>query len=155
MSVVLDAVTVEADGPSGPAVLLDAVSCVLDRAGLRMEDLAAVEIVEAFAAQALAALDELGLAAPGRGLGAPGTGTGAPGLGPGPHVPGPEADGVDARVNARGGALALGHPWGASGAVALVRLWHRLLETPVGSVGVATCAIGGGMGAAMLLERAA
>lgn len=93
--------------------------------GIGTRDLHAVEIVEAFASQTLATVDALGLA--------------------------PRGD-VDPRVNAWGGALALGHPWGASGAVGLVRLMHRLRHEGRGSLGLTTCAIGGGMGATMILE---
>jgi acetyl-CoA acetyltransferase len=80
--------------------------------------------VEAFAAQSLAVQGRLGLADD------------------------------DARVCADGGALALGHPWGASGAVALVRLFSRLVraEHPAGSIGVAAASVGGGMGIAMVVE---
>ncbi|GAA3071415.1 thiolase family protein [Actinocorallia glomerata] len=104
-----------------------AVRAVLAQAGAVVADLAALEVVEAYASQALATLDDLGL-----------------------------TDGareVDPRVNAAGGALALGHPWGASGTMVLVRLLHRLLESPPGALGVAACAVAGGMGAAMLVER--
>jgi acetyl-CoA C-acetyltransferase len=104
-----------------------AVNRVLERAGVSLDDIAAFEIVEAFAAQTLAVLDELGLARPGF---------------------------VDLRVCAGGGALALGHPWGASGAVSVVRLFTRLVRegAPAGSLGIATAAIGGGMGVAALFE---
>ncbi|WP_129658401.1 thiolase family protein [Rothia uropygialis] len=97
----------------------------LNRAGLRIDDLQAIEVVEAFAAQSLAVLDGLGIAHHGE---------------------------IDPRVNTWGGALALGHPWGASGAVGLVRLLHRLRHEGPGSRGLTTCAIGGGMGATMILE---
>lgn len=118
-----------AGDPALPGILpAAALREVLDRAGTTLDALAAVEIVEAFAAQALAVLDELDLA---------------------------EGFNLDPRVNAKGGALALGHPWGASGALAVVRLHHRLLREPVGAVGVAACAIGGGMGSAVILERVA
>lgn len=103
-----------------------AVRAALDQAGVSLEQVRAVEVVEAYAAQVLAVLDELGLA---------------------------EGRHVDPRVNAAGGALALGHPWGASGALAVVRLMHRLDGLPPGSLGVAACAIAGGMGAAVVLER--
>lgn len=57
-------------------------------------------------------------------------------------------------VCADGGALAYGHPWGASGAILVVRLLHRLLREPGGSgLGLAACAIGGGQGIALLVER--
>jgi acetyl-CoA C-acetyltransferase len=60
----------------------------------------------------------------------------------------------DPRVCADGGALALGHPWGASGAVAVVRLFSRLIRggAPAGTVGVAAASVGGGMGVALVVE---
>ena len=104
-----------------------AVNGVLAAAGVSLDDIAAFEIVEAFAAQTLAVLDSLGLAAD---------------------------DFVDPRVCSGGGALALGHPWGASGAVSVVRLFTRLVRegAPAGSLGIATAAVGGGMGVAVLFE---
>ena len=65
-------------------------------------------------------------------------------------------DDADPRVCADGGALALGHPWGASGAVAVVRLFSRLVRhgAPAGTIGVAAASIGGGMGIALVLEVA-
>ncbi|MBX6382643.1 MAG: thiolase family protein [Microbispora sp.] len=102
-----------------------AVRRVLGRAGVDMESVAAVEIVEAFAAQVLAVTDALGL----------------------------DPLGADSgRVCADGGALALGHPWGASGAVVVTRLFHRLLGTPPGTLGLAAVAVGGGLGIAALFE---
>lgn len=104
-----------------------AVRRVLERAGADLARVAAVEIVEAFAAQVLAVTDELGL------------------------------DPLDAdagRVCADGGALALGHPWGATGAVVVTRLFTRLVRggAPPGTLGLATAAVGGGMGVAALFE---
>ncbi|MFD7025358.1 thiolase family protein [Promicromonospora sukumoe] len=101
-----------------------AVLAALDAAAVRTGDVAAVEIVEAFAAQSLAVLGRLGLADD------------------------------DPRVCADGGALALGHPWGASGAVALVRLFTRLVRAgaPAGTLGVAAASVGGGMGVAAVVE---
>ncbi|WP_459547053.1 thiolase family protein [Nocardia sp. X0981] len=52
-----------------------------------------------------------------------------------------------------GGAIAMGHPWGASGAVLLVRLASRMLRPGGPALGLAACAIGGGQGIAMLVER--
>jgi len=101
-----------------------AIRAALDRAGARTADVAAFEIVEAFAAQSIAVLGRLGL------------------------------DDDDPRVCADGGALALGHPWGASGAVAMVRLFSRLVRagaTP-GTLGVAAASVGGGMGIAAVFE---
>ena len=57
------------------------------------------------------------------------------------------------RVCAQGGALALGHPWGASGAVLAVRLFSQLVRAGRGSVGLAGIAVGGGQGVAMVVER--
>ncbi|MFI9553018.1 thiolase family protein [Nonomuraea endophytica] len=104
-----------------------AVRRVLRRAGAELGQVAAVEIVEAFAAQVLAVTDALGLDP----LGADRT-----------------------RVCADGGALALGHPWGASGAVVVTRLFHRLVGAgaPRGTLGLATAAVGGGLGVAALFE---
>lgn len=101
-----------------------AIQAALLSAGANVTDIAAFEIVEAFAAQSLAVLSRLGLADD------------------------------DPRVCADGGALALGHPWGASGAVAVVRLFSRLMlsERPVGTLGVAAASVGGGLGIAAVLE---
>ncbi|WP_460737029.1 thiolase family protein [Microbacterium neimengense] len=101
-----------------------AIEAALAASGTALAEVEAFEIVEAFAAQSLAVLGRLGLADD------------------------------DARVCADGGALALGHPWGASGAVALVRLFSRLVRAgrPAGSIGVAAASVGGGMGIAMVVE---
>jgi acetyl-CoA C-acetyltransferase len=57
------------------------------------------------------------------------------------------------RVCAEGGAIALGHPWGASGAVLLVRLFSQLVRAGrVGELGLAAIAVGGGQGVAMVVE---
>ncbi|AYG04634.1 thiolase family protein [Gryllotalpicola protaetiae] len=103
-----------------------AIEAALLSAGATVSDVAAFEIVEAFAAQSLAVLNRLGLADD------------------------------DSRVCADGGALALGHPWGASGAVAVVRLFSRLVRTstPAGTLGVAAASVGGGLGIAAVLEVA-
>lgn len=104
-----------------------AVRRLLGRTGVSMEQIAAVEIVEAFAAQTLAVTDALGL----------------------------DPLGADRqRVCADGGALALGHPWGASGAVVVTRLFTRLVRSgaPPGTLGLATAAVGGGLGVAALFE---
>ncbi|BDZ40773.1 acetyl-CoA acetyltransferase [Paraoerskovia sediminicola] len=101
-----------------------AVQTLLGRSGLTTDDLGAIEVVEAFAAQVLAVMDALGI------------------------------DEDDERLNPDGGAIALGHPWGASGAVALVRLFSRLVHggAPRGTLGLATVAAGGGLGVAVLVE---
>ena len=67
-----------------------------------------------------------------------------------------DAVGLDEdRICADGGAIALGHPWGASGAVLLVRLAARMFASDDARYGLAACSIGGGQGIAMLVERAA
>lgn len=58
-----------------------------------------------------------------------------------------------ARVCPQGGALALGHPWGASGAVLVVRLFTQLVRQAGGRYGLAAIAVGGGQGVAMVVER--
>ncbi|MEP6817135.1 MAG: thiolase family protein [Marmoricola sp.] len=56
------------------------------------------------------------------------------------------------QVCAEGGALALGHPWGASGAVLAVRLFGQLMRPGAGRYGLAAIAVGGGQGVAMVVE---
>ncbi|TPL00755.1 MULTISPECIES: beta-ketothiolase BktB [unclassified Mesorhizobium] len=60
---------------------------------------------------------------------------------------------ADERVNPNGGAVALGHPVGASGAMILVKLLYELVRTN-GRYGLATMCIGGGQGIAIVVERA-
>ncbi|MGZ8735790.1 MAG: thiolase family protein [Nocardioides sp.] len=57
------------------------------------------------------------------------------------------------RVCVEGGALALGHPWGASGAVLAVRLFSQLVRADRGELGLAAIAVGGGQGVAMVVQR--
>ena len=47
----------------------------------------------------------------------------------------------------------MGHPWGASGAMLLVRLFAQMVRVDGPQLGIATCAIGGGQGLALLAER--
>lgn len=106
---------------------IPAVIEALALAGLGLGDVDTFEVTEAFAAQVLAFTDALGL----------------------------DALGADAdRVCPDGGAIALGHPWGASGALLVVRLFSSLVRRDGGRVGVATCAVGGGLGVAVVVERA-
>jgi acetyl-CoA C-acetyltransferase len=56
------------------------------------------------------------------------------------------------RVCPEGGALGLGHPWGASGAVLVVRLFTQLVRRPAGRYGLAAIAAGGGQGVAVVVE---
>jgi acetyl-CoA acyltransferase len=99
---------------------IEAIPAALSRAGLKQEDLAALELNEAFAAQSLACLRELGL--------------------------------DPARVNPSGGAIALGHPLGCTGAKLTATLLHGLRRTG-GRYGAVSMCIGGGMGAAAIFER--
>jgi acetyl-CoA acyltransferase len=92
----------------------------LARAGLHLDDMGVVEINEAFAAQAMACLQELGL--------------------------------DEARVNLDGGALALGHPLGATGA-RITGKAAQLLRRTGQRYALATQCIGGGQGIATVLER--
>lgn len=57
------------------------------------------------------------------------------------------------RVCVEGGALGLGHPWGASGAVLAVRLFSQLVRGDRGELGMAAIAAGGGQGVAMVVQR--
>jgi acetyl-CoA C-acetyltransferase len=101
-----------------------AVQALCGELSWNLSEVPAVEINEAFAAQALACIRELGLR--------------------------------ENQVNLRGGAIALGHPWGASGAMVVVRLFTELLRggiTPSPRYGLAACAVGGGQGLALLVER--
>ncbi len=100
--------------------LVPATRLALERAGLGLDEVDAIELNEAFAGQILACCDELGL--------------------------------DPLRVCADGGALALGHPWGASGAVLIVRLFHQLVTRSEGRYGLAAIAAGGGQGVAMVVE---
>jgi acetyl-CoA C-acetyltransferase len=114
--------------PTVPALAAaPAVRTALRRARVGLDEIAVLEITEAFAAQLLACTDGLGLDP----LGADGD-----------------------RICPDGGAIALGHPWSASGTLLVVRLFSRLVRrTAPGRYGLACCAIGGGLGLAVLLER--
>ncbi|PZO01358.1 MAG: acetyl-CoA C-acetyltransferase [Alphaproteobacteria bacterium] len=108
-----------------PAVMgtgpISASRKALDKAGWTVADLDLVESNEAFAAQALCVVGELGL--------------------------------DPAKVNVNGGAIAIGHPIGASGARILTTLLHEMKRSG-GRKGLATLCIGGGMGVAICVERA-
>ncbi|WP_370591455.1 thiolase family protein [Saccharopolyspora montiporae] len=65
-----------------------------------------------------------------------------------------DAAGIDERtVSPDGGAIALGHPWGASGAVLVVRLFARLVRSGAAATGLAALSSGGGLGVASVWER--
>ena len=59
----------------------------------------------------------------------------------------------DSKVNVNGGAIALGHPIGASGTVILVKLLHEMRKRPSAKRGLAALCVGGGMGVAMIVEK--
>lgn len=114
-----------------------AVDKLLRQTGLRLNDVPLVEINEAFAGQVLACLKAMAskeFAAK--------------------HLDREEALGeVDPdRLNVNGGAIALGHPVGATGARLVLTLLHEMGRRDVG-LGLATLCVGGGQGAAILLER--
>ena len=100
-----------------------ATRIALERAGLALDQMDVIELNEAFAAQSLACMRELGLADD------------------------------DPRVNPNGGAIALGHPLGMSGARLLLTASHELVRTNK-RYALATMCVGVGQGMATILERA-
>lgn len=99
-----------------------AIRKVLDKAGLTLDQMDVIELNEAFAAQALAVTRDLGL-----------------------------ADDAE-HVNPNGGAIALGHPLGASGARLVTTAMYQLQRTG-GRYALCTMCIGVGQGAAVIIER--
>jgi len=99
---------------------IDATKKALAEAGLTIGDIGRVELNEAFAAQSLACIRELGL-----------------------------DEGI---VNVNGGAIALGHPLGATGARIITTLLYEMMRSDV-KYGLATLCVGGGMGCATVLEK--
>ena len=97
-----------------------AIPKALAQAGIRQEDLDWIELNEAFAAQSLAVVKELGL--------------------------------DPSKINPLGGAIALGHPLGATGAIRTATIVHGLQRTG-GKYGMVSMCIGTGMGAAGIFER--
>ena len=92
------------------------------RLGLKMNDLDIIELNEAFAAQGLAVLRELGV------------------------------DDDDPRVNPQGGAIALGHPLGASGARLVTTAMYQLQRTKK-KTALCTMCVGVGQGSSIIIER--
>jgi acetyl-CoA acyltransferase len=111
-----------------PAIMgygpVPATKKALKRAGLEMKDIGVAELNEAFAAQSLPVIKDLGL-----------------------------MDRFDETVNLNGGAIALGHPLGCSGARITTALVN-VMEQKNASLGVATMCIGLGQGITTILERA-
>jgi acetyl-CoA acetyltransferase len=103
----------------GPA---PAVQKLMQQTGIKLEQLDVIELNEAFAAQGLAVLRQLGIADD------------------------------DPRVNPNGGAIALGHPLGMSGARLVTTAMYQLHRTG-GRYALCTMCIGVGQGIALLIER--
>jgi acetyl-CoA acyltransferase len=101
----------------GPKV---AIPAALEQSGIRRDDLKWIELNEAFAAQALAVIRDVGL--------------------------------DPLRVNPNGGAIALGHPLGATGAIRTATLVHGMRRRSLKGYGMITMCVGTGMGAAGILE---
>ena len=99
---------------------VNAIPKALKLAGLKLEDIAVIELNEAFAAQSLAVIQQAGL--------------------------------DPAKVNPNGGAIALGHPLGCTGAKLTASI-VRELQRRHAQYGMVTMCIGGGMGAAGIIER--
>lgn len=97
-----------------------AVPKALRRAKMKLSDVDLIELNEAFAAQAIAVIKELGV--------------------------------DDKKVNVNGGAIALGHPLGASGARIITTLINAMIDRGA-ETGLATMCVGGGQGVATVIER--
>jgi len=115
-----------ASGGVDPKVMglgpIPATRKALQKAGLTIDDIDLIEANEAFAAQSIAVARDLGF-----------------------------ADKMD-KVNVNGGAIAIGHPIGASGARILVTLLYEMQKRDA-KKGLATLCIGGGMGTALIVEK--
>jgi acetyl-CoA C-acetyltransferase len=99
---------------------IPAIKQLLENTGMKIEDIDVVEINEAFAAQIVPCMAELGIA--------------------------------EEQLNPFGGAIALGHPFGMTGARIMTTLLNNL-ETKGGKYGIESMCVAGGMGMAMLVER--
>ncbi len=108
----------------GPA---PAITNALNKAGLSLKQMQAIELNEAFAAQSLAVIQLLA------------------------KEHGDSEQAISERTNVNGGAIALGHPIGASGARIVVSLLHQMLREKL-EYGLASLCIGGGMGTALVLK---
>lgn len=116
-----------------PAVMglgpVPAIRCALKKAGLKLSDMDLLELNEAFAAQSLGVVHEL------------------------VAEHGVSKEWIFERTNINGGAIALGHPIGASGNRILVTLVHELIAENK-NIGLASLCIGGGMGTAVIIKKA-
>lgn len=115
-----------------PAVMglgpVPAIRCALKKAGLKLTDMDLLELNEAFAAQSLGVVHEL------------------------VAEHGVTKEWIFERTNINGGAIALGHPIGASGNRILVTLVHELIAENK-NIGLASLCIGGGMGTAVIIKK--
>jgi acetyl-CoA C-acetyltransferase len=101
---------------------IGAARSALERAGMTIDGVDVVELNEAFAAQVLPVCWELGV------------------------------DPFGEKLNPHGGAIALGHPYGMTGARIMATLLNDL-DTIDGTIGLETMCVGGGQGMAMIVER--
>ncbi len=101
----------------------------LDKAGLTLADMDLIELNEAFAAQSVGVLKQLGA-----------------------HY-GIELEDLYAKTNVNGGAIALGHPVAASGTRITATLVHEMLKRPEAEYGIASLCVGGGMGVAAVIRK--
>ncbi len=106
-----------------------AIKNALKHAGLTIDQIDGFELNEAFAAQSLGVVKEL---------------TEAFGI---------TKEDILSKTNPNGGAIALGHPVGASGNRIIVTLIHEMLKKPSFNTGLASLCIGGGMGTAVILKK--
>ncbi len=106
-----------------------AIRHALKHANLKLSDMDILELNEAFAAQSLGVITELVNEH---------------------HMTKEE---ILSRTNLNGGAIALGHPVGASGNRIIVTLLHEMLKQPTAKYGLASLCIGGGMGTAVILKK--
>jgi acetyl-CoA C-acetyltransferase len=105
-----------------------AIRNVLKKAGKKLQDMELIELNEAFAAQSLGVIREL------------------------IKEHGVTREWINERTNINGGAIALGHPIGASGNRIIVTLIHEMLSSGK-KLGLASLCIGGGMGTAIILRN--
>ena len=105
-----------------------AITQALARAGLKLEDMQRLELNEAFAAQAIAVMKGLS------------------------KDHGVSMDWFEDKTNVTGGAIALGHPLGASGGRITTTLLYGMMREDL-ELGLASLCIGGGMGTAVILRR--
>ena len=119
-------------GGVDPAIMgmgpVPAIANALKNAGIKLSDIDVIELNEAFAAQSLGVIHEL------------------------MAQHGVTREWINERTNINGGAIALGHPIGASGNRIVVSLVHEMINNEA-KLGLASLCIGGGMGTALILKK--